>query len=51
MITPTSNKRSRSGKKKAEVELEVHPEIEKFFETVEIKIDDVKKMVLGHLGS
>ena len=51
MITPTSNKRSRSGKKKAEVELEVHPEIEKIFETVEKKIDDVKNMVLGHLGS
>jgi DNA-directed RNA polymerase beta subunit len=50
MMTPTSNKRSRSGKKK--VEQEIKPEIEKIFESVEKKVeDDVKNTILGHLGS
>ena len=50
MMTPTSNKRSRSGKKK--VEPEIKPEIEKIFESVEKKVeDDVKNTILGHLGS
>ena len=53
MITPISSKRSRSGKKKVELEtyLETQPEIEKIFESVEKKIDDVKNTILGHLGS
>ena len=53
MITPTSNKRARSGKKKVELEthLETQPEIEKIFESVEKKMDDVKNTILGHLGS
>ena len=50
MMTPTSNKRSRSGKKK--VEPEIKSEIEKIFESVEKKVeDDVKNTILGHLGS
>lgn len=50
MMTPTSNKRSRSGKKK--VEPEIKTEIEKIFESVEKKVeDDVKNTILGHLGS
>jgi len=49
-MTPTSNKRSRSGKKK--VEPEIKSEIEKIFESVEKKVeDDVKNTILGHLGS